>query len=165
MPRRPDTYAAMPTASTTSPDSSVSDATAKTTHAATSAMMPPLDSATDGVRSTPSRISTLSETWMGMRKTLADTAIANSAVSSHAAARGVMSEHARQQFPRDLAHIPVVRAARVKPERSFLERNGDEQIYAACYGEDESGHRHHGDREDHEEPTGVNWMANPAIRT
>src|SRR5712691_160572 len=121
--------------------------------------------ATDGVRSTPSRISTLSETWMGMRKTLADTAIANSAVSSHAAARGVMSEHAGQQFPRDQAHIRVVGAARVEPERSFLERNGDEQIYAACYGEDESGHRHHGDREDHEEPTGVNRVPDPPVWT
>ena len=44
--------------------------------------------ATDGVRSTASRISTLSETWIGMRKTLAETAIAKSVVSSHAAIAG-----------------------------------------------------------------------------
>src|SRR5438552_9632810 len=119
--------------------------------------------ATDGARSTVSMISTLSETWMGIRKTLAETATANRTVSSHAAARGLISIHVWQKLPSHLAHVAIVGAAGGVAQRSLLEWNGDQQIEAAGHREHEPRHRHVRNGEDHQEPAEVDRMTDPLV--
>src|SRR6187549_462927 len=102
---------------------------------------------------------------MGMRKTLAETPKAKRAVTIQAAARGVTSKDMRQQLPPDLLHVQLVRSRRRTAEGAFLERNRDEQIEAADDCEHKSRHRHPRYCEHEQEPSGIDRMAHPAVRS